>query len=350
MEPYEADELNHGAQSISAYLIHYGQIKAENDVSAEDIIVPSQKDIYSRVNPAGANPLVIIRNNSSNKLTSVTIEYGTNGFPFQTFHWKGDLGFLEADTVTLPGIIRSNRGLNRFEVRLLHPNGSPDEYPADNHLSSSFYPAPQHASPLVFYLLTNNQPEHNFWQLSDSSGNIIRKSPPEGMMAATAYYDTLFLEHGAYSLLFKDTMGDGLEFWYNTEGGRGEAMLFDGSNNLIKSFEPDCGSGWVYNFVTGPDPDIINFSESAISLYPVRTSDYTKLSYFSNTSRNILMKLISDPEGEVLEEHLYPNLRQGVFRYDLYPYPHGRYYLKLFSEGNEIFNKRIRYIEPAPKE
>jgi hypothetical protein len=350
MEPYEAEELNHGAQSISAYLIHYGQIAAKIDVSAEDIIVPSAKDIYSKLNPDGANPVVIIRNNGSSSLTSLNIEYGTKGFPFQTFLWKGELGYSEADTITLPGIIHSNRGLNRFELKLVNPNGIPDEYPADNHLSSLFYPAPQHASPLVFYLLTNNEPEHNSWQLSDSNGKIIRTSPPEGMTAATSYYDTLFLEHGAYSLHFIDTMGDGLEFWYNTEGGRGEAMLFDSNKNLIKAFEPDCGSGWVYNFVIGSAPDMINPDETAISLYPVRTSDFTNLSYFSNTSRNILMKLISDPGGEVMEEHLYPNLRQGVFRYELFPYPHGRYYLKLFFEGDEIFNKRIRYIEPAPKE
>jgi alpha-L-fucosidase len=350
MEPYTAAEINQGKQVISAYLIQYEKPVARFDVSVEDIIVPSDKDIHSRKNPSGANPQVVIKNNGSEPVNKLTIEYGTAGFDMMSHQWTGSLNPGEKAVVILPGVVKSNKGLNRFQVSLINPNGMEDEYPADDGMESLFTPAPVHGSSLIFYLLTNNEPGHNGWQLLSGDGRAIMERPQGSLTARTVYLDTFRLAPGPYQLILSDTAGDGLEFWFNAKGGRGEARLMDGDKNLIKSFESDCGSGWIYNFSVGENPDPVNPDDRAISLYPARTSDKTTLRYFSNRTEDVLVRLTADPGGEIVEERKYPALKEGAFDFDLKRFPYGRFYLKVIVNEEEVFNKRIRFIEPPKDE
>jgi len=350
MEPYTATEINQGKQVISAYLIQYEKPIARFDVSVEDIIIPSNKDIHSRKNPSGANPQIIVKNNGQEPVREMSIRYGTEGFEPATFSWQGEIGTQEKDVISLPGFIHSHKGQNTFKVTLSDPFGMEDEYPADNGMESLFTPAPLHDSVLVFYLLTNNEPEHNGLQLLSSEGNIILERTIGSLKPQTTYLDTFRLAPGAYQLVLSDTAGDGLEFWFNAKGGRGEARLMDVNNNLIKAFEPDCGSGWIYNFVVGDSPDPINPNDRDISLYPARTSDKSTLRYFANKTEDVRVRLVADPGGETLEERMYPDLKEGVLDFDLTRFPYGRFYLKVIVNDKEIFNKRIRFVEPVKEQ
>jgi len=350
MEPYTATEINQGKQVISAYLIQYEKPIARFDVSVEDIIIPSNKDIHSRKNPSGTNPQIIVKNNGHEPVREMSIRYGTEGFEPATFSWQGEIGTQEKDVISLPGFIHSHKGQNTFKVTLSDPFGMEDEYPADNGMESLFTPAPLHDSVLVFYLLTNNEPEHNGLQLLSSEGNIILERTIGSLKPQTTYLDTFRLAPGAYQLVLSDTAGDGLEFWFNAKGGRGEARLMDVNNNLIKAFEPDCGSGWIYNFVVGDSPDPINPNDRDISLYPARTSDKSTLRYFANKTEDVRVRLVADPGGETLEERMYPDLKEGVLDFDLTRFPYGRFYLKVIVNDKEIFNKRIRFVEPVKEQ
>ena len=115
--------------------------------------------------------------------------------------------------------------------------------------------------------------------------------------------------------------------------------------NIIKAFDPDFGSGLIYNFVVGPNPDTLDAEKRAISVYPTRTRDNTLLRYFANAASDVTVRLVTDPGGEIAEEHRYFNLKEGSFTYDLSHYPTGRFYLKVFVGNTEVFNKRIRYGE-----
>ena len=330
---------------ISAYMIQYRTPACEYDASVEDILVPSLKPIHKRLNPAAANPRIVVKNSGSREIRNMIIQYGTPGFEKHEFAWTGSLMTGKSVIVNLPGTINSVPGENKFQVTVLKPDGMKDEYPDDNTLTVPFIPAPAHDTVLVFYLLTNNEPGHNGYQVTSADGTVIRERKSGTLAAATVYRDTLKLPPGAYQLSLTDTAGDGLEFWYNTKGGRGVARLMDGKGNLVRSFESDCGSGWIYNFRTGPKPDNIRSGDYAIGLYPTRTSDKTTLDYFGNRAEDVLVKLVTDPGGTVVEEHHYPQLKEGMFTYDLTRQPKGRFYLKVIVNGQEIFNKRIRYID-----
>jgi hypothetical protein len=350
MEPYTATTRNNGQQVISAYLIQYRNVELQHDVAMEEIVVPSRKDLHSRLNPAAANPVIRIRNLGADTVTRMEIEYGTRGFEMQRHAWQGVLTPQQSIEIVLPGRIlcRGNEGV--FVASVREVNGMNDGYPADNTLRSTFSPAPEHGAVMVFRLLTNNQPEHNGWRLKDAQGATIREVKPGSLKPATLHTDTFRLFSGAYVLTLLDTAGDGLEFWYNTKGGRGEAMLLDADGKILKSFESDCGSGWIYQFSVGDRPMLANPSDRAISVYPSRTSTSTTLRYLANTRGDVVVRLVTDPGSTVVEERRYTALSEGVFEFDLTRFPYGRFFVEVHRDDTLLFKRRIRFVEPATSE
>lgn len=350
MEPYTSLSEHPGAQVISAYLIEYQNPVAGTDLEIRDVVVPSVKTLHSRKNPASSNPVVVVRNNGRNVVNGLTFKYTGTGEQPATYTWPGSLAFNVEAVIQLPGEIQGQANRNLFTVSVSAAGGPADELPADNARTVSYTAAPVHDTLLVFYLLTNNEPEHNAWDLLRGNGSMVAGRKSGSLKSNTEYRDTLRLRPGAYSLYFHDSGGDGLEFWYNTKGGRGEARLMDARGNLIKAFEPDCGSGWEYQFTTGPNPQPTDPAGKAISLYPTRTDGKTTLRYFANQIKDITVKIISDPGAETVEEHFYPRLREGAFEYDLSRFTAERFYLKIYSGDEIIFNKRIRKIPPPEEE
>ena len=80
-------------------------------------------------------------------------------------------------------------------------------------------------------------------------------------------------------------------------------------------------------------------------LYKVSHNDKTMFDFYSNFAEDIVVQLVTDPGDEVVEEHKYFGLREGVFTYDLGRFPKGRFYLRVLVGGVEKFKKRIRLKE-----
>ena len=330
---------------ISAYLIQYKEVKAQNDAALEDILSPSLKPIYSRQNPASANAQIRVRNLGANVITSLDIVYGTSGSASERYNWKGEIASGKSTIITLPGTISPGHGVHIFKAELLKTNGRSDSYRNDNVLTTAFQSAPSLTDTLVFHLQTNNQPEHNSYTLKNAAHRIVKERTRGSLKANTVYRDTLVLEAGAYTLALADTAGDGLELWFNARGGRGLARLENAKGQMVKAFESDSGSGWEYNFTVGTVPDMVDANQVAIGLYPTRTKDKTTLDYFGNQEADVLVQLVADPGGKILEEHKYTKLKQGIFTFNLEHYVKGRFYMKVFVDGEQKFNKRIRFRE-----
>lgn len=346
MEPYKVPKNPSANYHIYAYLVQYGKINASNDVSVEDIMVPSGKDIYKRLNPSAANPKIIIRNNGKAPLLKLTIKYGTIGFPLQTYTWNGMLLFNQTTEIELKGPVQMNPGINQFEVKLVKPNDKTDEYDKDNMMTSTFNSTPVIKNNLIFYFKTNNQPEQNFYYISDINGKKFAEHKAGSLKANTEYRDTLNLVPGYYELMVTDTAGDGLEFWFNTDGGRGIARLLDTSGIMIRNFDSDFGSEIYFGFMasgnTKPSVDTVT-TVPAIGVFPTRTYGKTTLDYFNNKAMDVVIQ-ITDEAGKIVEEHKYYNMKEGIFNYDLSNHPRGRYYIKVTC-GNNTYSKRIRLTD-----
>lgn len=349
MEPYETPK-SEAVENITAYIIQYKKAEAKNDVSVADVIAPSNKKADLRVNPACTKAKIVLKNNGRNDLKQVTISYGTVGFAQKKYVWKGSLPFNHQTEIELPGTIDANKGENTFLVTLLKPNGKTDEFTVDNMMASHFEKAPVHLKDLVLVFKTNNQPQQNSYFITNSNGVVVYQRLFDSTQKNKLFRDSFHLAEGCYQLQIKDTPGDGLEFWFNTKGGRGYARLQDDKGNLLKSFESDFGSEITYNFMVSNDAKQLTVmnSEPAIGLYPTRTNGKTVMNYFSGTPQNVTVQIITDEGAQLVEEHRYKNLIEGTFIYDLSYRPAQRYYLKVFINDELKFNKRIRVVsEPV---
>lgn len=343
MQHYTSPEPS-ADEVISAYLVQYRQAASGNDVGIEDIITPSQKEIYRRQNPASFHPTIVVKNNGSETIRKVGVRYGLRGGAKSSYTWKGTLHPGATTVVALPGAIKGASGTNAFEAELLQPNGRKDAYSADNKGVSYFESAPVQDSLLIVYLGTNKEPQDNSYRLVNEQGAVMGQRALGSLAANTLYRDTLKLPSGSYRFEFADTAGNGLEFWANPRGGRGKLRLLNSKGEMIRDFESDFGSSVQYSFsVGGPAAPIT--PQASFGLYPTRTNDVTTFDYYANTPEDVTVRLVTDPGGAVVEEHQYKGLKEGLFSYDLSRYPKGRFYLSVWIGGEEKFKKRVRLKE-----
>lgn len=343
MQPYVSSDPS-ADEVISAYVIQYKKAAAKNDVQLLDIINPSTKDAYRRQNPSALQPQLIVKNMGSAAINSLTVRYGTKGLAKNAYRWKGRLQPSAVDTILLPGVVESKAGRNEFEAELLQPNGKKDGFAADNRLVSFFEAVPKHDSVLIVYLLTNNQPSETAYTLVNSDGKTVLQRQLATLQANTVYRDTVRLTKGVYRFRLTDSANNGLEFWAAPRGGRGKAKLLNGKGQIIKDFESDFGAYVQYEFEVG-EPTAPVTAQTAFGLYPTRTNDKTTFDYSANFPEEVVVQIVTDPGDEVVEEHKYDQLKEGVFTYDLSRFPKGRFYLKVLINGQEKFKKRIRLKE-----
>lgn len=343
MQPYKATNPS-ADEVLSAYLVQYKKGAAKLDVAVTDVISPSDKDAYQRLNPTLLQPQVVIKNYGSEVVSRMTIRYGTRGFAKRIFQWKGSLPPGKETVTTLPGVVDAKGRTGIFEVELLKPNGKKDAYAADNKYTSAFTNVPVQDSVLIVYLQTNNQPAQTSYTLTNSAGSFMRERAFNTLQANTLYRDTIPLPVGDYLFVLRDSADNGLEFWANPRGGRGKARLLNSKGQMVKDFESDFGSFVQHQFNVGaPVTDIE--PQTSFGLYPTRTNDKTTFDFYSNFPENIVVQLVTDPGDKVVEEHKYYDLQEGVFTYDLGRFPKGRFYLRVLMNGEEKFKKRIRLKE-----
>jgi hypothetical protein len=102
------------------------------DAALVDVIYPTANICE---NPL--TPVVEVRNNGSQTLTSLIVLYQLNGGVLQQYQWTGSLAFASATYVTLPAI-NGNVGNNNLFVSLTSPNNGNDQNSGNNDKSLTF--------------------------------------------------------------------------------------------------------------------------------------------------------------------------------------------------------------------
>ncbi|AOW10277.1 hypothetical protein EM308_12605 [Flavobacterium gilvum] len=343
MEPYTATANIQAVENIASYLFQYSAPVQKNDVAIDRVIVPNNEQQYSRLNPASFNPHFVIRNLGSENLRSVVVTYGTDGFPKETYRWKGNLEFNQTAEIIIPGEIKSKEGKNSYTVSLSNPNGTKDGWMGDNEITTSFESPNVLPTRFILQYLTNNNPKDNTVFLIDKKGDTIFRKLPSNVEANKVYKDTINLKEGKYELGITDKAGDGLEFWSNRRQGDGYLRLFDLKGNIIHAFESDFGNSERLCFTASS-----NFKEDglpgkyAFSVFPRVVSDKTELSVVSNKTSKMTVLITID--GVIYEQHDYSSVKNGLFPFSMDSMPSGRIIFEVLMDGVSKFKVRLNKV------
>jgi len=118
-----------------------------------------------------------------------------------------------------------------------------------------------------------------------------------------------------------DTAGNGLNFWYNVEGGYGYARLIDMNGHLINGFQSDFGSEIRYWFTVGETMAEIAKQPPVIEPFPPRNKGTFEVDLFFDTLISIDVNVVSDSSKAVVYTQKYPSSKTLFCRWIFLPPP-----------------------------
>ncbi len=341
MQPYKVKKGKPSANYVfSSFLVMYEKPGAANDAAIEAIIAPSTDDNFSRLNPVGYQPRILVKNNGTSTLKSLKIEYGLTGEKVRSYTWTGTLEFGRIIEITLPDELQSTKVKDLFTVTLSKPNNKSDEYAGDNRMSSVMVAPPVYPDKFVLVYKTNKDTAQTAWKISDATSKILFQKKESDLKSNTEYKDTITLAKGEYQLLVTDTAGDGLEFWANPRAGMGYVKLVSTTGNLIKVFGSDFGSEIRQSFTVDGSKPLTPFQDAWVLVYPHRPTQNTTLMLSFNEPQTVKGRLTT-PDGKLLQEMAWHDVVQGNYTIDLSNYPDAIYMLEL-KYGDKTENIRLK--------
>ncbi len=329
---------------IDAQVVAYGDYNAQYDAEITEILAPSDKDDYSRMNPMCDDPVIRVTNMGSETITTLDFRYGIYGGYLCDFQANVNIAPSTTADVTLP----NNSWFNvdeanpQFRAEILQVNGNADEYPLDNAMTTSVILPDVHSNGLVLDYRINNRPQESSYTIEDSEGNVVMSKNSSDFSSNTSYQDDLSsLANGCYTLRFRDTgpiqlgSGDGLNHWVSTQylgATTGFVRLRDGAGTLVETFNADFGNELHYAFILGNDygaasggcllssaEDILD--ENVAKVYPnpsrgnfrveTQINGFSQADYqvFDMSGRLILQGQTNDPSFDLNME----NQAEGVY-------------------------------------
>lgn len=247
----------------AVYLITYSAPNFQNDAEIYDVLYPTKKDMFKRMQPVCGNAAVVLRNSGAHTLTEAKFKITINQTDSFEYTWSGELKFLETDTVYIP--LPENMNLqnlnNLFEAEIIGANGVEDQYAYNNKAVTYFDITPKYHQQFTINLLTNNYAAEQYvLTLKNADGEeIFRK---ENLSDNTKYEYPFDLPVGCYELRLVNKLNYGLDSWFmRAQLGTGSMSLFV-RGNLVKAFGSDFGTEILHHFRVGPKPEIKTSADS----------------------------------------------------------------------------------------
>lgn len=346
MEPYISQGVAN--QQISSYLIEYKIGKNTRDVELADIIAPSKKQIWSRYNPTVSNPVILVQNNTSRKVKSVEVTYGTVGMQTYKEQINVEINPFESKQLELTNSVQSATGRGgEFRATITKVNGGDDQYMADNSFVSAFDPAPVHKGNLILVVEPNKTSDtSNSYYIATSEGKRLIERGVGQIDVDKIYTDTLNLENGNYQFRFFDADGNGLEFWSDFKGGNGRVYLLNMQGELVKYFDPDFGNDIRYNFKVDN-----SLARENLDMTPAFWLDNTvtegpfRVNLLLNNKKDKIKVSIVDYDSRPKSTFIITPPADGVLDMDVTPYDSGRHFVIIEQNGY----KYLRRVQHASR-
>lgn len=341
LEPYANPNKPSANYVFSSYIFYYKKSDVKNDISLEEIISPSIEDMNSRKNPICKFPVIKVKNNSPELIESFTAVYGSEGIVLDTFEYKGTLKAFESKEVVLPGTLKGKSGENIFTVTLILPNGVTDEYEFDNSGRAEYEMPPIFDEKFIVKLKTNKEPSHNFFQIKSQNNIIFKQYKPGSLKPDTVYTDTFKLRKGCYEFVLGDTANDGLDFWFNPEGGYGYFRITDLNGKLIKSFNPDFGKEIRQQFIVTGEQSNQRDSTPILNIFPVRNPGKFFCDIFLNEKSDIRIEITTEDRKKKVFKKNVKGFKEGMVDIDISKVEDGNYFVNL-KAGGKVVSRKVK--------
>lgn len=285
------------------------------------------------------SPSVVVLNKGSSEITSFTVEYTYNGVS-GSHPWTGSLEQFETVEIVLPEI--SNQwGSNSISLVLTEPNGGIDEDLDDNSRTLT-YDANPYGAAVNFQFYMSCWPEENSWELQDENNTVLYSGSNYPLGSNTNYLaeETFCLPNGCYTLILKDSYGDGVEgSVHATCDYDGSMILTQVADGLVLAHlsesNANFGSEVSFNFCITSAAIEQHFLDDKIEVYPnPSTGNFTVKMDFEGVKNIALMTL----EGKIVSNYQVQN---KVFLMNQKNLSAGIYLLQISSEGKSTTRKIV---------
>ncbi len=247
IEMYRENGEKEGNYRMSHQLFSYGAPNFKNDAAIVDILAPTQKDAYRRINPIIKDPAILVKNTGKYTIQTLRFKYGVRGVVEKEFVWSGKLNFLDEATVVLPNLdwlaVNDNQ---QFYVEIIETNGTVDEYPSNNQMTSLVRRPVSLPTAFKLYIRANGlgRARDLSCTINDVDGAVLFER--DQFEDDVIYMDPVSLEKGLYEFKLTDRMEDGMiRHWWNRSsdpdkiGRNGRIAIMDMKGNLIKELDYD---------------------------------------------------------------------------------------------------------------
>ena len=243
-------EIISGAEAIPTY----DGLEYSNDVSLLSI----QDNLNGNCGET-ASPSVVVQNNGSDPITSLSVEYSINNGSSETYSWSGSLASLQSTSIELPSISYSPSDTNSVNIIL-----SDDENNENNSNIFYFDQSTSYETSLVtLNLVTDNYASETTWALTDSSDNIVAQGGGYTNNSTTSLEIEIPSSDECYTFTINDTYGDGICCGYGT----GSYSITDDSANVIFS-GGEFGSTEATTFRVGESLGLNSFIDENLKIFP----------------------------------------------------------------------------------
>jgi hypothetical protein len=333
--------------TIDCQLVQYGPANFTNDVELVEIIAPTVKDEYARLNPICSFPRVTLRNYGSATLTSCDIDYHIDGGPTETFHWTGSLPFMDTVSIDLPisdspAFWSTTTNNHIFNATVRNPNGVADQYAANNDLSSTYEDIPTYEADIIVNVRTNFMGSETAYRILDGDGNVIFTK--SGLANATIYNDTLHLEWGCYKFEITDSGEDGLYWYFNAGAGTGYARLRRASNGtVIRTYKPNFGSKYTEYFkvgyLFGTEQPLV---ETQVVIYPNPSSGIYNVDLVGFGSGDISVQVYNLMGQLITQQMVHSEIGEEIIPLDISNAANGIYIVRIGGNGHYYSQQIIK--------
>lgn len=351
MQPYTATPANvPPSYYISSQLITYAAPSHQLDAAVTDIIAPSTNENYNRFNPICSNPIIKVRNEGTQVLTSMRIAYKIEGGQNKYYNWSGNLNFMEETEINLGAglIVPENSPSNQFVVEIVEINGqNHDETSWNNFYRSTFATVPSYPSTFRVNFKTNGSVNaatsysETDWKILDADGNMVASRTNNAIN--TTYLDTVSLPLGCYTFVMDDAGCDGISWWYypnyNPNPGNGQIRFQKATSaGTVKSFNGDFGCQLIQRFVVDGTTNTFEeqMSTEDIVLYPNPAQDFFTIEFPFDID-NISYEILS-LNGEMIRQGSLKTANSNTINIHIEGIENGSYLIRFNVNNSKLKN------------